>query len=173
MLIAPYKTPEREQWLDFTMTPFFKEQSVFFIRPGSGITWDGRISSLYGKRIGMVPAWSVGAAFEAAQDRLSIDYASTIDLCFRKLLADRVEMVPTSLREATAAFRRLGLSKEQQPTVLPTVLSTHLNYFGFSKRKQNDLSEFKRNFDWELTQMVETGEITEMLRNSYGVIQAP
>lgn len=167
VLIAPYITPERETWMDFSTTSFFKDESVLFVMPGSRISWDGNYASIQKYRIGMAPKWSVGPDFEKVRDSLSIDYARNIDLCFKKLIAGRIDMVPTQLREALAAFRRIGLQKDEYPVSLKPALAQHENYFGFSRNKRAELKTFKEGFDRELKRMNETGEIEKMLRVKY------
>jgi polar amino acid transport system substrate-binding protein len=163
VLIAPYKTPEREKWMDYTETPFFEDRSHFFIPPRTAMLWDGDLAAIRDKRIGMVNGWSVGPAFEKEIPNLTIDFAPTIDLCFKKLLAGRVDVVPTQEREATAAFRRLGLEKKDRPVTIEPVLATHFNYYGFSKHKHQELLEFRESFERELKKMYKSGEIEKLL----------
>lgn len=168
VLMPPFKTPEREEWLDFTDIPFHSYNTVFFIRPGSTLTWNGEVSSLKGKRIGMSLGWNFGAGFEQAKDSLTIDYASSIDLCFKKLLAERVDLVPTQQPEAEASFKRLGLTDDQKPIAILPEVAVNYQYFGFSKKKQNELAAFKKDFDRMLKQMQENGELSQLLAK-YGL----
>ncbi len=165
VLIGPYKTPEREKWMDFTSVPYFQDASFFFVRAGSSITWDGDLRLLRDVRIGMVPSWSWGEELESILGDLTVDYAPTIDLCFRKLLAGRLDMVPCSPREAYAAFQRLGLAKQEQPIHIHPRIATHLNYFGFSKVKRQKLYRFKMAFEQELIQMQQRGELDQIYLN--------
>ena len=167
VLMAPYKSTERETWLDFSETPFFTDKSVLVVKPGSTLSWDGDFSSLKGLKIGMVSGWSLGAPFDDAKKNLSIDYAPTLEVCFLKLFEDRIEVVPTPLREAVAAFERLGLSMDHRPEVINPPLTINYNYYGFTKQK--DLSTFKKNFDRELKTMQETGKISLLLKEKYGI----
>nr|WP_319491999.1 hypothetical protein [uncultured Desulfobacter sp.] len=81
----------------------------------------------------------------------------SIDLCFFKLISNRVDLVPTQKREAYKAFERLGLSKEQYPVSILPELSSHYNYYGFSKKKHAELKHFKAAFDQELKIMKDSG----------------
>ena len=167
VLMAPYKTPEREKWLDYSATYFFVDRSVFFVKPGSGVTWDGTYASLQGLKIGLVRGWSVGPVFDQAKEALQIDYAPTLDLCFKKLLFKRIDMIPTQDREAHAAFKRMHLNDADKPIAILPALDINYNYFGFSKRK--NLSTFKREFDRLLKQMQANGEIARLLKENYGI----
>ena len=167
VLIAPYKTPQREQWMNYSAVHFFEDASVFFQRPGNTIVWDGNFETLRDRRIGIVPGWSVGADFERLKPHLHIDYAPTLDLCLKKLLAGRIELVPTQVREARAAFQRLGLLQKDSPVMLPHTIETHYNYYGFSKLKQKELQRFKSAFDAQLLQLYQSGEIQRILSERY------
>nr|WP_321398717.1 transporter substrate-binding domain-containing protein [uncultured Desulfobacter sp.] len=164
VLLVPYKTPEREKWMDFSQEPFFEDKSFFFIRHDSRITWDGTLDSIGRLRIGKVPEWSVGKVFEKQMSTLTIDYAPSIDLCFLKLISNRVDIVPTQKREAYKAFERLGLSKEEYPVSLLPELASHYNYYGFSKKKHAELERFKAAFDQELKVMKDSGQIAQLLQ---------
>lgn len=168
VLMPPYKTPEREAWMDFTEIPFHRNKTVFFVRPDSTFTWDGNLASLRGKKIGMSLGWSFGAEFERAKDFVIIDYSPTIDSCFKKLLAKRVDMVPTQHREANASFERLGLTAKQKPVGILPEVSFNDHYFGFSKQKHKELLEFKKGFDRMLKQMKESGELSRLVKK-YGL----
>lgn len=163
VLLVPYKTPEREKWMDFSQVPFFEDKSFFFIRPGSHITWDGNLASIGNLKIGKVLEWSVGDVFEKEMSKLTIDYAPSIDLCFLKLISGRIDLVPTQKREAHKAFQRLGLRENEYPTAILPPLAIHYNYYGFSKKKRTELKAFKAGFDQELKQMKDSGEIAQLL----------
>lgn len=168
VLLAPYKTPERETWMEFSQIPFFEDKSFFFIRPDSRITWDGTLGSIGRLRIGKVPQWSVGKVFEKKISTLTIDYAPNIDLCFLKLISGRVDLVPTQKREAYKAFERLGFSKDKYPVPISPALAIHYNYYGFSKKKRAELKRFKTAFDQELRSMRDSGRIAQMLQTYTG-----
>ncbi len=163
VLLVPYKTKEREKWMDFSQVPFFEDKSFFFVRPGNHLTWDGNLASIANLHIGKVREWSVGEAFEKQMSKLTIDYAPNIDLCFLKLISGRVDLVPTQKREAYKAFQRLGLHKDEYPVAIFPPLAIHYNYYGFSKKKRTELKAFKAAFDQELKQMKDAGEIAQLL----------
>ncbi len=135
------------------------------MRPDSDITWNGDLLSIKLYRIGMVPKWSVGIDFEKAAPHLLIDYAPGLDLCFQKLMIGRVDLVPTSIREANAVFKQLGLSARERPVAIEPVLATHYNYFGFSKLNRNKLKAFKTEFETILQQMYRAGEIEKIRKD--------
>ena len=163
VLMPPYKTPEREQWADFTEIPFAPYHTYLFATPGSSFAWNGDFSSLKGKQIGIALGWSFGPEFEKATAFLSLDYAPNIDMCFKKLIAHRVDFVPTQIFEAEASFQRLGLSQDQMPVRILPPMTTNYNYFAFSKQKHKELAGFKKDFDRELKQMKENGELARLL----------
>ena len=168
VLMPPYKTPEREKWLDFSEIPFSPDKTFFFVRPGSRSAWNGDFSSIKGKKIGITRGWSVGPDFEQAKHILLIDYASDLDQCFKKLLANRIDLVPTQYRQARVSFKRLGLTNAQEPVRILPELAINYNYFGFSKKKRKELAEFKKNFDREMKKMDKNGEIAAIL-SEYGM----
>ncbi len=164
VLLVPFKTLEREKWMDYSEIPFFQDESFFFIRHGSDITWDGTLASIGNLHIGKVRGWSLGKKFEEKISDMTIDYAPNIDLCFFKLIAGRVDLVPTQKREAYKAFQRLGLQREEYPVEILPALSVNYCYYGFSQKRQAELKPFKSAFDKALKQMKATGEIDQIIK---------
>ena len=167
VLMAPYKCPDRETWLDYSKNYFFIDKVFFYVMPGSAVGWNGKYTSLQGRMIGIVQGWSVDAGFDRIKTSLSIDYGPTLDICFKKLLAGRIDMIPTSVREAKAAFVRLRLGNKEKPVIIRPALATNYNYFGFTRKR--DLKTFKRNFDRLLNQMKANKEISTLLKDKYGL----
>jgi len=169
VLIGPYKTHEREKWLDYSEVPFCTDKALFFVRPDSNISWNGDFSSLSGKTVGVTLGWSISPIFDKAKELLIIDYAPKVDSSLKKLLAKRVDLLASPLLEAQAAFARLNLGNDQKPIPIYPEIEINYNYFGFSKRKNKELAEFKKEFDRELKLMNDNGEISRMLKDKYGI----
>ena len=167
VLMAPYKSPDRETWLDYSENYFFIDKVFFYVRQSNAAGWNGSYTSLQGRKIGLVQGWSVDARFDQIKTSLCIDYGRTLDICFKKLLAGRIDMIPTSVREAKAAFVRLRLGKKEKPVIIRPALATNYNYFGFTR--QRDLSVFKQAFDRQLSQMKANKEISLLLKDKYGL----
>jgi polar amino acid transport system substrate-binding protein len=162
-LIPPFKTPEREQWLDFMEIPLAPSNGYFFAPPGSTFVWDGDLSSLKEYTIGIPLGWSLGPEIEQAKAFLSIDYAPNIDMCLKKLLAHRVDLVPSPLQEVMASAQRLGLRDDQMPVRILPPFAENGAYLAFSKQKHNELAGLKKDFDRVLKEMKESGERARVL----------
>jgi polar amino acid transport system substrate-binding protein len=167
VLIAPFKNAERETWMEFSETYFLADKSFLFVKPGRSIDWHGNLSSLIGLKICVVEGWSLGCGLDSAINSLSAERVASLDVCFKMLLIDRVDVVTTQQRVAMGVFRRLGLGVEQMPVAVHPPLAIDYNYFGFTKKK--NLSSFKKSFDRELKRLRETGAIARLLKEKYGL----
>ena len=167
VLIAVYKRPKREEWLDFSDNYFFVDQTFLYAKPGTTIPWNGNLSSIKNFKFGLIYGWSLEKIFESPADYLDVDYAPTVESCIKKLLHGRIDIFPTQDREANAVFAKLGLSSELRPIKLYPPLATRYSHFGFNKQK--NLSTFKAEFDKELGQLKTSGEIDRILVQKYGL----
>jgi polar amino acid transport system substrate-binding protein len=167
VLIAPFKNAERETWMDFSEAYFLADKSFLFVKPGRSIDWHGNLSSLKGLKICVVEGWSLGRGLDNAINSLSTERVASLDICFKMLLMDRVDVVTTQQRIAMSVFRRLGVGAEQTPVAVHPPLAVDYNYFGFTKKK--DLSSFKKSFDREFKRLRESGAIARLLKEKYGL----
>ena len=162
VLIAPYKTPERELFMDFTANHFYTDTMVFYVKSDSDITWNGNFSSVSSRRIGVVLGWSYGDDFGSARANLKIDTAPNISMNFKKLLAGRVDILAVNIRNAMPAIAELGYEGSVK-YILPPIKRTNC-YYGFSK--QRELTQFRTEFDQMLKKMDDSGRI-DIIRKKY------
>ncbi len=158
VLIATYKTPEREEFLDFTENHIYQDLMVFHRKLNRPIRWNGDYTTLKGKKIGVILGWSYGDEFDQIRDELKLQEVTSVNAVFQMLLLDRVDLTATNARHAWIAINRLEI-KDQVECILPPIKRTNV-YYGFSKKK--NLKELRIQFDLELQKMIKSGRLTRL-----------
>ncbi|WP_051227949.1 substrate-binding periplasmic protein [Oceanospirillum beijerinckii] len=156
--IGPYKSEEREKFMIFTQSHFYQDPMAFYVREESDFEWDGHLSSLQGKKIGLTRGWSFGSEFDQYKPKLNIFEVENIDASFRMLLFDRIELFASHPRAANRVIDKLNI-REQVKMILPPII-VNKGYFGFSRKR--DLGSFIEQFDSELNRMIINGDIQRM-----------
>ncbi len=158
VLIGPYKTPEREKFMDYTSHHFYVDRIVFYAKSDRTLVWNGDFSSLQGKVIGTTLGWSYGTTFDQMKESLTLE--SVNDLCtnFKKLVMGRVYLVPATNRNALVCIEELDIRGEV--TLLSPDIQTTKGYYGFSRQK--NLTHFKEQFEEKLQQMIKNGAVSRI-----------
>lgn len=128
---ALYKNSERLQKYDFS-TKLFDEVQIVYVRTGNEFKFTG-VSSLKGKRVGVIRGWSYGDEFDAAvkSGSISADGVDSDEQNFKKLLIGRIDAM-ISIRETAAAAIAAGGYKDKV-TALSPPLSNSSAYIAFAK----------------------------------------
>ncbi|MBC96563.1 MAG: hypothetical protein CME63_02365 [Halobacteriovoraceae bacterium] len=142
-MIGPYKSKNREAYLDFSNFHFYEDEILFYGLKKSQINWKGDFSKLRGLKIGAIRGWSLGEDFNKNSQKLDIIYLNNIDQLFTMLKLKRIDIAIAHNREA---FRLLSLNenKAKIKSLTPRI-TLNKGYFGFSKKKE--LKEFKERFE--------------------------
>ncbi|HYD82327.1 MAG TPA: transporter substrate-binding domain-containing protein [Paucimonas sp.] len=160
-VFTAYRSPDREQFLDFSNEPIVPQIVYLYARKDSKIAFDGNLDSLKGLRVGTAHKVLYGARFEEARSRLDIYEAPTIELIFQKLAHGRVDVVPSNVYTATATLAALGLRDSSGPVVkLPTPVEIVPSFIGFSKQRK--LTALRDGFDAEFRKMLASGECRQL-----------
>ncbi len=157
-----YRSPEREQFLDFSNESIVPQIVYFYAKKGSSVSFNGDLEALGGLRIGTAYKVNYGPKFEEMRSRLNIDEAPTIEQNFKKLAIGRVDLIPSNLYTATSTMQRPGVKELADSIVkLPVPIENVPSYIGFSKLKK--LAALRNNFDIEFRKFVASGEYKRLL----------
>lgn len=158
-IFTAYKTPEREQFLDYSEEVLFPQSIYFYKHKGSRADFDGDFSKLKDLRIGVLSTINYGKQFSEYQDVLNLDRASGLDQSFKKLIRDRVDLVPSERIVAEYTLEQLDIMDKVER--LPVKLESLPSYIAFSKARQ--LTDLRNAFDEQLKMLKADGKYEEML----------
>ena len=164
MLIGPYKTAERQDFIDYSSLPFYSDHMVFYSLKANSFEWQGNYAQLEGKLIGVPLGWTGGESFEAHRSSLRIYGVPELKNGFEMLVRKRVDLVLSNQRNALVTINDLNIA--QEINVLNFALEITQGYFGFSKH--HDVSRLKALFDQQLSEMVKNGRIKQ-INQKYGL----
>jgi polar amino acid transport system substrate-binding protein len=163
-IFTAYRNAERERYLDFSNEVLFPQVVYFYARRDAHITFDGQLESLSGRRIGVVSTISYGQRFDRAKTGLMIDKARELEHNFKKLLLDRIDLVPSNIYVAEYTLAQLGWG--DQITRLPHPIERLPSYIAFSKKR--GLETLRDRFDTQLAKMKASGAY-EAIISQYNV----
>ena len=103
----------------------------FYVRRQSGYSWDGRVTSIQGRRIAIMHGWAYGARFDSLKPYLDLHVAPSVELAFKLLMAERVDLVASNERDSRPRIAELGLEGDVSP--LEPVIDTQVGYFALPR----------------------------------------
>lgn len=65
VLVAPYRSPERERRYAFSRAPVYQDWMRLYARNTRPIRWQGGLEELHALRLGVMRGWIYGEAFDA------------------------------------------------------------------------------------------------------------
>ncbi len=160
-IFTAYRNTERERYLDFSNEVLFPQVVYFYARRDTDIDFDGALQSLSGLRIGVVSTISYGQRFDQAKSGLIIDKARELEHNFKKLLLDRIDLVPSNIYVAEYTLAKLGWSN--QINRLPRPIERLPSYIAFSKKRR--LEGLRNQFDTQLADMKASGAYEAIIQN--------
>ncbi len=134
VLVAAYRTAERERSLAYPATPYMADVNVVWVRRGKEFPFR-QWEDLIGKHGTAMLGESYGQAFDAfIRDRLQMEWVSTPTQNLSKLAMGRVDYYPFSLHGGKIQVSQLGFS--DRITHLPQAISTENVYFAVSRKSR-------------------------------------
>jgi len=161
-IFTAYKTPEREQFLDYSKEILFPQAVYFYKKEGGGANFEGDLKALRSKKIGVVSTISYGGIFEQHKANLQLDRASNLAQSFNKLMKERIDLVPSDRNVAEHTLAKLGIS--DKIVRIATKLESVPSYIAFTKKR--NLTNLRDDFDRELAKMKLSGEYETILREN-------
>ncbi len=135
-IFSVYQTREREEFLTYADEVLITQVQAFFVRKDSTISFDGDLNKLAELRIGVINETSYGPRLDAELKKgtfKKVDPADSASSNIRKLLNDRVDVIPSYRHVVLDSARTLGVAgsiKELSPPIeaIPS-------YLAFSNKK--------------------------------------
>lgn len=163
LLVAPYKTPERQRVLRYSEQAFFQDELAFYVRADAMPVWEGDYALLANRRIAVINGWSYGPAFARAAPQLRISVTNTVDNGLRMLARGHVELFASNRRDTDPVVTALGL----QDTVmaLAPLIDVIDAYFAYPLAPR--YRELPAQYDRLLADLKKNGEL-QKLAHRYG-----
>lgn len=163
ILVAAYKTPERQRVMRFSEQSFFQDELAFYVRANSMPTWQGDYALLQGRRIVVINGWAYGAAFSTALPELHVSVTNTVDSGLQMLAFGHVELFASNRRDTDPMIKRLGL--QDKVMALAPLIDVQSAYFTFPLRQR--YTQLSLQMDQLLMEMKKNGALQKLARR-YG-----
>lgn len=158
ILVAPYKTSERERVLRYSTQAFFRDELAFYVRADSMPVWEGDYGLLSGRRIAVINGWSYGAAFARAAPQLRTSVTNSVENGLRMLERGHVELFASNRRDTDPLLAALGL--QDKVMALAPLIDVQAAYFAFPLTPR--YREMPAQLDQLLMAMAKNGELQKL-----------
>lgn len=136
-IFSVYQTRERQEFLTYADEVLITQVQAFFVRKDSAITFDGDLNKLSELRIGIINQTSYGPRLDAALEKgvfKKVDVGNNVSASIKKLLVDRVDVIPSYRHVVLDSARTMGLAgaiRELSPAIeaIPS-------YLAFTNKKE-------------------------------------
>lgn len=110
ILIGPYRTPEREARMLFSVRSFYSDAMVWYARRGEEGRWTGELAELAQTPVAAVRGWAYGSRFERMRPLLGqLTWVQNVETGLQMLARRRVELFAANDRNCQPALQRLQL----------------------------------------------------------------
>ncbi len=158
IVVAAYRTIEREQRLAFSAEPLVADPIVLFVRRDRQFPF-AKWSDLEGKTVGLMLGDSFGERFDRfAEAHLRVERVSSSLQNVRKLVLGRIDFMPVGLRTWSLQEQRLGDANEIAR--LPQALVTEHYYIAV--RRGSRLEPLLAEIDRGLRAMHQDGSLQRL-----------
>lgn len=154
-----YKTPQREEFLDYCTEPLLLEQIVFYVKKDNVFPFEGDFDQIQAKPIGTIAGYTYGEKFNTAAPNLNVKPANSLEQSLEMLLKERVEVVVGSTLRASRVIKEMGA--DDQIVQHPYIIEEIPTYVAFSKVR--NLTHIRDQFDAELSRMITDGTIAKIV----------
>jgi polar amino acid transport system substrate-binding protein len=166
--IFAYKTPEREEYLDFSSQPLALQTITLFALKKSLLNFTGDLNTLRNDRLGIIKEMSYGSILDQAirNDNFKIVYSQNLPENNAHLIQGKIDILAAHKHSEWVLLKKLGL--ENQIVALSPDIQQVPSYLAFSKAK--NLTDIKNKFDQTLNQMKNEGtyqKIFDQLNNDH------
>jgi polar amino acid transport system substrate-binding protein len=110
ILVGPYRTPEREARMLFSVRSFYSDAMVWYARRGEESRWTGEFSSLAQVPVAGVRGWAYGSRFERMKPLLAqLTWVKNVEAGLQMLQRQRVDLFAANDRNCQPVLQQLGL----------------------------------------------------------------
>ncbi|MGQ3053602.1 MAG: substrate-binding periplasmic protein [Roseateles sp.] len=161
ILIGPYRTPEREGRMLFSVRSFYSDAMVWYARRGEEARWSGEFGTLAQTPVAAVRGWAYGSRFERMKTSMNqLTWVQSVDAGLLMLTKRRVELFAANDRNCQPVLQRLNLTDAVARCSPPLdVLHGHM---AFARSATGE--ELSRRYDRAFEQWLRTGSATELYR---------
>jgi polar amino acid transport system substrate-binding protein len=160
-IFSVFVTPERQEFLTYSNEVLITQVQVFFVRVDSSLTFEGDLRKFTGKSIGIINQTSYGPRLDAALKEgifEKIDSTKDSESNIRKLIAGRVDMIPSYRHVVLSTAKRLGvLDKIRQ---LSPDIEAIPSYLAFTQKR--DFAKLIRDYDKAIASMKQDGTYDQL-----------
>ncbi|MBI3346651.1 MAG: transporter substrate-binding domain-containing protein [Burkholderiales bacterium] len=111
ILVGPYRTPEREARMLFSVRSFYSDAMVWYARRGDEGRWTGEFSELAQTPVAAVRGWAYGSRFERMKTGMGqLTWVQNVEAGLQMLVKRRVELFAANDRNCQPALQRLALT---------------------------------------------------------------
>jgi polar amino acid transport system substrate-binding protein len=164
-IFSVYKTAERQEFLTYADEVLISQVQAFFVAVDSTITFDGDLQKLANKSIGIINQTSYGPKLDATlEDGVFnwVSQAQSSESTVRKLLAGRIDLIPSYRHVALSTAKALG-ARNKIKQLSPDIEAIP-SFLAFSQRK--DFSNIITDFNSALASMKKDGTY-DVIFNKY------
>lgn len=161
-VFTAYKTPEREQFLNYSAEVLVPQVVSFFVAKDSAITFDGDLAKLSKYKIGVVNQISYGSVIDDAIKGgvlPNVEKSNDSDSNVKKLLSGRFDVMPSNRYVAQYFLKQQG-ALDQVKELTPEAQNLP-SYIAFTKAR--DTSKLKADFDAGVAAMKASGDYQRVL----------
>jgi polar amino acid transport system substrate-binding protein len=161
ILIGPYRTPERETRMLFSVRSFYSDAMAWYVRRGDESRWTGEYADLAQTPVAAVRGWAYGSRFERMKTGLGqLTWVQGVDAGLQMLTRRRVDLFAANDRNCMPVLQRLNLADAVTRCSPPLdVLHGHM---AFARSAGGE--ELSRRYDQAFEQWLRTGAATELYR---------
>jgi polar amino acid transport system substrate-binding protein len=110
ILIGPYRTPEREARMLFSVRPFYADAMAWYARRGEETRWRGEFAAVASSPVAAVRGWAYGSRFERLRPGMSeLNWVKDVETGLQMLTKRRVDLFAANDRNCLPVLQRLNL----------------------------------------------------------------
>jgi polar amino acid transport system substrate-binding protein len=161
ILVGPYRTPEREARMLFSVRSFYSDAMVWYARRGEEGRWTGEFGELAQTPVAAVRGWAYGSRFERMRTSMNqLTWVQNVDAGLQMLTKRRVELFAANDRNCQPVLQKLNLADAVARCSPPLdVLHGHM---AFARSASGE--EMARRYDQAFEQWLRTGSAAELYR---------
>lgn len=163
LLLPPYKTNEREEWLWFQPKPILMDETSLFVLKNSSLKFS-QFNDLLSKRGVAIINDSFGPEFDSFdKSQLRMTRLATTEQCFKFLTKNRADFVVAGHLAGMQLLKKLKL--EDTIVALPNRIIVTGMYVGISKNsKKVNHQKFIEQLNNELQKLIDKDTHKELLK---------
>lgn len=161
VLVGPYRTPEREARLLFSLRAFYADAMIWYARRGEESRWSGDFQSVLQTPVAVMRGWAYGSRFERSRSLLGqLTAVNTVESGLQMLTLRRVDLFAANERNCLPVLQRLGLTEAVSRCSPPLdVLNGHM---AFTRSSAGE--ELARRYDQAFEAWLKTPAPVELYR---------